>query len=57
LDIDKKKEEKIIDKGFPITSTFFNPPGDKKFPPPDYGEDKAPEKKEDFSISLKDANK
>lgn len=57
MDIDKKKEEKIIDKGFPITSTFFNPPGDKKFPPPDYGEDKAPEKKEDFSISLKDANK
>ncbi|MFX4262939.1 hypothetical protein ACOBQJ_12135 [Pelotomaculum propionicicum] len=57
MDKVKKKEEKAIDKGFPIKSTFFNPADDKKFPPPDYGDDKAPEKKESFSISLEDANK
>lgn len=57
MDKDKKKEEKLVDKGFPITSTFFNPADDKKFPPPDYGDNKATGKKEDFSMGLEDANK
>lgn len=57
MDKVKKKEEKAIDKGFPIKSTFFNPADDKKLPPLGYGEYKDPEKKEGFGISLEDTNK
>ena len=57
MDKGKKKEEKILDKGFPIKSTFFNPADGKKLPPSGYGEYKDPEKKEGFGISLEDANK